>query len=58
MIMTIVAYLIPISIILALLAFAGFLWAVESGQYEDPEGDAARILEAEDTPLRLHQHEG
>jgi len=44
-------YLIPISIALALLALAGFFWTVRTRQYNDPEGDSARILCAEDRPL-------
>ena len=49
--MTAIFYLIPISIVLALAALAGFFWTVGSGQYDDPEGDRSRILEPEDFPL-------
>jgi cbb3-type cytochrome oxidase maturation protein len=37
-------YLIPIALFLGLLGLAGFLWAVRSGQYEDLDGAAERIL--------------
>lgn len=37
--------LIPIAICLGLTALAGFLWALRSGQYEDLDGAAERILE-------------
>lgn len=42
--MTVLAILVPVSLILAGLALAAFLWSLRSGQYEDLEGDAARIL--------------
>ena len=42
--MSILALLIPVALGLALLALAGFLWAVRSGQYDDLEGAANRIL--------------
>ncbi len=44
------AYLIPISIGLGLLGLAAFLWALSSGQYEDLDGAAERILYDEDKP--------
>jgi cbb3-type cytochrome oxidase maturation protein len=37
-------YLIPVALFLGGLGLAGFLWALRSGQYEDPDGAAARIL--------------
>ncbi|QFT94576.1 Cytochrome oxidase maturation protein cbb3-type [Roseovarius sp. THAF9] len=42
--MTILAYLIPISLILGGLGLAFFVWTVRSNQYDDPEGNAQRIL--------------
>ncbi len=42
--MTILLYLIPIALVLGGLGLAGFLWALKSGQYEDMEGAANRIL--------------
>ncbi|QFT82549.1 Cytochrome oxidase maturation protein cbb3-type [Roseovarius sp. THAF27] len=42
--MTILAYLIPISLILGGLGLAFFVWTVRSNQYDDPEGNAERIL--------------
>ncbi|HWA49850.1 MAG TPA: cbb3-type cytochrome oxidase assembly protein CcoS [Dongiaceae bacterium] len=42
--MTILLYLIPIALVLGGLGLAGFLWALKSGQYEDLEGAANRIL--------------
>jgi len=42
--MTILAYLIPISICLGGLGLAFFVYTVKTNQYDDPEGDARRIL--------------
>lgn len=39
------AILIPIAVTMGLLALAGFLWALRSGQYEDLDGASERILE-------------
>ena len=43
-------YLIPISIGLGLLGLGAFMWALSSGQYEDLDGAAERILYDEDRP--------
>jgi cbb3-type cytochrome oxidase maturation protein len=37
-------YLIPIALFLGLLGLAGFLWAMRSGQFDDLDGAAQRIL--------------
>ena len=42
--MEMLAYLIPISLLLGGLGLAAFFWALRSRQYEDPEGDSQRIL--------------
>ncbi len=42
--MTILLYLIPVALVLGGLGLAAFLWALKSGQYEDMEGAANRIL--------------
>ena len=36
--------LIPLAMGLGLLGLAAFFWALRSGQFDDPDGDAARIL--------------
>ena len=38
------AYLIPIALFLGGLGLAAFLWSLRSGQYEDLDGAAHRIL--------------
>ena len=42
--MTILLYLIPVALFLGGLGLAAFLWALKSGQYEDLDGAANRIL--------------
>lgn len=42
--MNILVVLIPISLILGSVGLIAFLWTVKSGQYDDAEGSAARIL--------------
>ncbi len=46
--MNVLLILIPCSLILGLGALVAFVWTVRSGQYDDPEGDAARILMDDD----------
>lgn len=43
-------YLIPIAIGLGLLGLVAFLWALKSGQFDDMEGAANRILFDDDPP--------
>lgn len=46
-------YLIPIALGLGLTALAAFMWSLRTGQYDDLEGAAARILDDEtDVPIR------
>lgn len=49
--MDILYLLIPISLIIVAIAIGVFLWAIRSGQYEDLEGPAHRILMDDDDPL-------
>ncbi len=42
--MTALLYLIPIALLLGLGGLAAFLWTLRSGQYEDLDGAAERIL--------------
>lgn len=45
--MTVLSYLIPISLVLGGAGLIGFIYTVRSEQYDDPEGDARRILSDE-----------
>ncbi len=42
--MNILALLIPVSLILGLVGLGAFIWSVRANQYDDDEGNAARIL--------------
>jgi cbb3-type cytochrome oxidase maturation protein len=42
--MNVIVYLIPIALTLGLLGLVGFFWALRHQQFDDPEGDANRIL--------------
>jgi cbb3-type cytochrome oxidase maturation protein len=42
--MTILLLLIPAALTIGGLGLAGFFWALRNGQFDDPEGNAARIL--------------
>jgi cbb3-type cytochrome oxidase maturation protein len=51
--MDVIVYLIPIALFLGLLGLGAFLWALRSGQFDDLDGAAHRILfddEEEDVP--------
>ncbi len=37
-------FLIPIAVLLGLLGLVAFLWALKSGQFDDLDGAASRIL--------------
>lgn len=49
--MEVIYALIPAMILLGLAMVGILVWAVKSGQYEDLEGDARRILMDDDDPL-------
>jgi cbb3-type cytochrome oxidase maturation protein len=46
--MAIMIYLIPAALLLGAAGLAAFIWALNSGQYEDLDGAAERILIDED----------
>ena len=45
--MNVLAYLIPISLVLGGLGLAFFVFTIRSNQYDDPDGDSRRILSGE-----------
>ena len=42
--MNIIIILAPFSLLLALTGLAAFWWTFKARQYDDPDGDAARVL--------------
>ena len=50
--MTALLLLVPAALGLGLFGLAAFVWSVRANQYDDPDGDAARILlDDDDRPL-------
>jgi cbb3-type cytochrome oxidase maturation protein len=49
--MEVIRGLIPLMIILGIVGVVIFFWSVRTGQYDDLEGDANRILMDDDDPL-------
>jgi cbb3-type cytochrome oxidase maturation protein len=43
-----VALIIASALVVGLISLAVLLWTVSSGQYDDPDGDAQRILMDDD----------
>jgi cbb3-type cytochrome oxidase maturation protein len=46
--MNVLVYLVPIALGLGLIGLFAFLWSLRSGQYEDLEGAALRVLDDDD----------
>lgn len=42
--MNVLIYLIPIALFMGLLGLIAFIWALKTGQFDDAEGSANRIL--------------
>ena len=49
--MDILFILIPLGILILAVMVAAFFWAIKSGQFEDMEGPAYKILMDDDDPL-------
>ena len=49
--MEVLAFLVPLALLLGLLGLCGFLWSLKNGQYEDLDGAAWRAI-ADDEPAR------
>jgi cbb3-type cytochrome oxidase maturation protein len=45
--MQILTILIPVSLLLGGIGLAAFFWAMRTKQFDDPQGDASRILTKE-----------
>lgn len=48
--MSILVYLVPAALLLGGLGLAAFMWSLRSGQYDDLEGAAERILYDDEKP--------
>jgi cbb3-type cytochrome oxidase maturation protein len=46
--MNVLAYLVPVALLLGLTGLVAFLWSLKSGQYDDLDGAALRILPDDD----------
>ncbi len=53
-----IVYLIPIALFLGLLGLLAFLWALRSGQFDDLDGAAQRILFDDDEEPPIDGHPG
>lgn len=51
MTLTTTLFLLGVTILFVAIAAAGILWAIKSGQYDDLEGPAQRILMDDDDPM-------
>jgi len=54
--MSVIVILILISLSVALLFLAGFIWAVKSGQFEDTYTPSLRVLTEDDSPPQPNQN--
>lgn len=50
--------LIPASLVIGVIALAAFLWAQRSGQFDDLDGAANRILFDDDEPAPRREGDG
>jgi cbb3-type cytochrome oxidase maturation protein len=46
--MNVLIYLVPLALMLGLTGLVAFLWSLKSGQYDDLDGAAVRILRDDD----------
>ena len=48
--MSVLIFLLPIALLLGLAGLGAFFWALRNGQFDDPDGSAARILIDDEDP--------
>jgi cbb3-type cytochrome oxidase maturation protein len=46
--MEVIAFLVPLALLLGLFGLLGFLWSLKNGQYDDLEGAAWRAISDDD----------
>lgn len=56
--MNVLIFLVPMALGLGLLGLVAFFWSLKSGQYEDLEGAAQRVLSDDDLPPHQQQRRG
>lgn len=39
-----ISVLVPLSLLLGLIGLVAFVWALRNGQFDDPDGDAWRVI--------------
>ena len=49
--MNVLVFMIPAALALGGLGLAAFIWALRTGQFDDPQGDASRVLQDDDRPM-------
>ena len=49
--MSFLLWMIPLALLMGLAGLVGFMWSLKSGQFEDLDGAAHRILMDDDKPL-------
>lgn len=56
--MSALIYLIPVALFLGLLGLVAFLWSIRTGQFDDMEGAASRILFDDDVDTHTIDRSG
>ncbi len=51
--MNILLFLIPAALCLGALGLAAFMWSIRTGQFDDLDGAASRILDGDDKPKKF-----
>jgi len=52
--MEVLVYLVPLALGLGALGLAGFLWSLNSGQFDDLDGAAWRAIADDEPPTAQH----
>jgi cbb3-type cytochrome oxidase maturation protein len=54
--MSYLALLLPVALAMGFVGLMAFLWSLRSGQYDDLDGAAVRVLLADAADVPLHQN--
>jgi len=46
--MIVILFLIPLALFMSLIGLGAFIWSLKSGQFDDLDGEALRILDDDD----------